>query len=296
MKIPELGIGLTYHSVLDQVIENHPDLIQVLEIEPQTHWLQPDFRSYEYNLDHEALKKVSSFPCRKLIHSIGFPVGGSRLPDNIQYPLHQEMIELLNVPWMSEHLSFNKAEFNGKEYVTGFMLPPLQTPEGIQFAVRSIKSMKTHVPVPVAIETGVNYLRPLSFQIPDGEFLRRVVEEADCGILLDLHNLLTNEKNGRQPMEEFLSQIPLERVWEVHLAGGKMRDGFYIDSHSGGVSEFLMERTKKIIPDLKNLGAIIFEMFPDSVESIGFGIIEKNLADLNNLWNNRKSKTSAIKK
>src|SRR5215213_6538623 len=99
MKVPELGIGLTYHPVLDRVITHHTGLIQVLEIEPQTHWVQPDPFATAYAIDQSALEKIKSYPCHKLMHSIGFPVGGSRLPDEIAYPLHHQLIDSLAVPW-----------------------------------------------------------------------------------------------------------------------------------------------------------------------------------------------------
>jgi len=293
MSVPELGIGLTYHPVLDRVIEEHPGLIQVLEIEPQTHWVKPDPLSHVCLVDKLALKTIQSYPCHKLMHSIGFPVGGSRLPDEIQYDLHREMIDALQVPWMSEHLSFNKAAYNNHEYLTGFMLPPLQTRDGIKAAVRSIEVMKSKIPVPLAVETGVNYLRRLPTQISDGKFLAHVTEEADCGILLDLHNLLTNQINGRQTIDEFLSEIPLDRVWELHVAGGKMRGNYYIDSHSGKVPEQLLEKAEKLIPRLPNLGAIIFEMFPDYVAGIGIESVRKDLQHLNRIWDNRHKKRSA---
>lgn len=290
MRVPALGIGLTYHPVLDRVINDHPGLIQVLEIEPQTHWVQPDPNATIYKLDRVTLQTIQSYPYHKLMHGIGFPVGGSRLPDEIEYPLHREMIDLLQVPWMSEHLNFNKAQFNNSEYVTNYMLPPLQTNEGVQAAVNSIKSMQSNLPVPIAVETGVNYLRNISGHITDGKFFARVTEQADCGILLDLHNLLTNQTNGRQSMDDFLNEIPLDRVFELHVAGGKMRGDYYIDSHSTRIPDNLFEIAKKLIPNLPNLGAIIFEIFPDYLTGIGTEIVKNDLEYLNRLWDNRKKK------
>ncbi|MFF0487922.1 DUF692 family multinuclear iron-containing protein [Nocardia sp. NPDC004068] len=37
---------------------------------------------------------------------------------------------------------------------------------------------------------------------------------------LDLHNIWANARNGRQPVDEFLAEIPFDRVWEIHVAGG----------------------------------------------------------------------------
>jgi len=209
--------------------------------------------------------------------------------------LHHQMIKQLRVPWMSEHLSFNKATFNGKEYVTNYMLPPLQTNEGVKAAIKTVKAMQWHLPIPIAVETGVNYLRPIPGHISDGNFIRQVVEEADCGILLDLHNIFTNQINGRQSMKDFLSEIPLERVMELHVAGGKMRGDYYIDSHSGKIPDDLFDVARRLIPVLPNLGAVIFEIFPDYLNDIGNRQVEKDLEQLNRIWDNRKRKRLAYK-
>jgi uncharacterized protein len=68
--------------------------------------------------------------------------------------------------------------------------------------------------------------------MPDGVFVGAVAESADCGILLDLHNVFANGVNGRQPVEDFLAQLPLDRVWEIHLAGGFDMEGLWLDAHS----------------------------------------------------------------
>ena len=76
--------------------------------------------------------------------------------------------------------------------------------------------------------------------MPDGAFAAQVAEAADCGIVLDLHNLLCNERNGRQWVEGFLAAIPPHRVWEIHVAGGKSQRGFWLDAHSGLVEPDLI--------------------------------------------------------
>jgi uncharacterized protein len=147
--------------------------------------------------------------------------------------------------------------------------------------------MASNIPVPLAVETGVNYLKPRSYELPDGEFTARVVEIADCGILLDMHNLWTNEINGRQPVLEFMRQIPLDRVWEIHLAGGSEYDGYWLDSHSGEIPVPLVDLLTQIIPNLPNLKAIIFELFPSYLLNLGLEVVCSQLKLLHKLWNLR---------
>ncbi len=110
---------------------------------------------------------------------------------------------------------------------------------------------------------------------------------ADCGLLLDLHNIFSNGLNGRQPVSEYLEQLPLERVWEVHLAGGMELEGFWLDAHSGAIPDPLYAICEQVIPRLPNLGAIVFEIFPSFVPEVGLELVEEQLERLRALWDLR---------
>lgn len=69
------------------------------------------------------------------------------------------------------------------------MLPPLQNADGLAAIVANIQQLQSHLDVPLLIETGVNYLQVQPDQWSDGEFVAAVATAADCGILLDLHNI-----------------------------------------------------------------------------------------------------------
>jgi uncharacterized protein (UPF0276 family) len=74
-------------------------------------------------------------------------------------------------------------------------------------------------------------------EMSEADFVRAVIEETDAGLLLDLENVHANARNhGYDPIEH-LESLPLERVVEVHLAGGVERDGAYVDSHTNPVPE-----------------------------------------------------------
>src|SRR5262249_35407372 len=123
---------------------------------------------------------------------------------------------------------------------------------------------------------------------PDGVFVGAVVESADCGILLDLHNAFANAVNGRQSVEDFLFQLPLDRVWEIHIAGGFVLEGFWLDAHSGAIPDPLLEIAKRVIPTLPNLKAIIFEIFPSFVPVVGSDLIRTQIEKLHELWSLRR--------
>ena len=222
------------------------------------------------------------------MHSIGTPVGGSVAAHAAQMPLLHQTIEHLHAPWASEHLSFNLTP----DFFTGFFLPPRQSDAGLKTYVEAIKRLQDGVGVPLAIETGVNYLRPRPDEIPDGEFISAVAEAADCGILLDLHNVYCNELNGRQTVERFLAQLPLERIWEVHLAGGFELEGYWLDAHSGAIPDPLEGLARDVIPSLPELKAIIFEIFSSFLPHFGLDATRGELEKLHALWALRGSRVS----
>jgi uncharacterized protein (UPF0276 family) len=271
---------MVFSTALRPFLQRRPDALDLLEIEPQTLWLADDafggpFFEYSPGIDFFA-----GLPGHKLVHSVGMPLGGTRRPDPAQMALLRSTAERLDSPWVSEHLSVAGTPHRA----AGFLLPPLQTEEGVEIAARNIRDFAKGVGRLVAIETGVAYLRRKPFEMHDGAFVARVAEAADCGILLDLHNIYCNEKNGRIAMDAFLSDIPLDRVWEVHLAGGMEMDGFWLDAHSGEMPDELAERSRQIVRSLPNLGALNFEIYDTFLEKLDQDTFDRIVGQLRSIW------------
>lgn len=283
-----LGVGLVFSPGLRPLLGEGNEVVSVLEIEPQTLWqLSRATGRDSYRLNEERLSELAALPQHKLLHSVGLPVGGSRPLDRGQLNLLRIMSESLKPAWASEHLSFN--EFGGDNgwVSAGFFLPPLQCPETVAGAARKLRALSGELDRPIAFETGVNYLAPQANELCDGEFFRSVAEAAECGIVLDLHNLWTNECNGRQRVGEAIAQLPLDRVWEIHLAGGMEVDGYWLDAHCGAVPQPVWEIAAEWIPRMPNVGALIFEILDEHIERLGLGGVVKQLEQMWSLWDGR---------
>jgi uncharacterized protein (UPF0276 family) len=279
-----LGVGAVYWPQLAPVFEDAA-LVGVLELELQAFWEKlaaPDGARYLAN--DKLLSSVARLPQCKLLHGVAQPFGGAT-DDPLEYlPLWRSAVEMLQPAWVSEHLSFNRTLQGSQVEDTGFLLPPQQTAGGVAQAVRNIQRFGNEIARPVAFETGVNYLHPRAGELKDGEFFAAIAREANCGILLDLHNLWCNERNGRQRVSHALAQMPLERVWEVHLAGGMELNGFCLDAHSDVVPARLIDLAAEVLPKLPNLGALIFEILPEHAERIGLDAIQRQIETLHSLW------------
>ena len=282
----KLGVGLVYWPALAPLFESGE--AAVLELEPQTLWSKISTRAgLAYQLNEELFDQIAALPQPKLLHGVGQPVGGT-VDDPTDYvPLLQRMASRLGPAWISEHLSFNRVRRRGRVEECGFLLPPPQTVAAARVAARNIQRYAGALGCPVAFETGVNYLAPVAGELEDGQFFAEVANRADCGILLDLHNLLCNERNGRQRALDTLAQMPLDRVWEVHLGGGEPLDGLWLDAHCGAMPAELIHLAAAVMPHLPNAGALMFEILPEHLDRIGLDGVQRQLEQMRTIWDMR---------
>jgi uncharacterized protein (UPF0276 family) len=280
-----LGVGAVWSPALHPLFEAGGADLPVLELEPQILWQQVrDADGWHYRHDAARLERIAALPCAKLVHGIGQPLGGSVADPLAHHALLRHAIEALDPPWCSEHLSFNRVRRAGAVEHAGFLLPPPQTAASARVAADNIRAYGRHLDRPVAFETGVNYLRPGAGELGDGDFFAAVARQAGCGILLDLHNLWCNERNGRARVDEVLARLPAERIWEIHLAGGMELHGYRLDAHSGAIPAEVLDIAARILPTLPNLGALVFEILPEHVPRFGIDGVQRQIESLQRLW------------
>lgn len=95
------------------------------------------------------------------------------------------------------------------------------------------------------------------------EFFARVCERADTGMLLDCAHLAIYQRvMGREPLAG-LDGFPLERVVELHVAGGSLREvagwQFVEDDHVPAVLPETWRIFERVAPRAGNLKAVVFE-------------------------------------
>lgn len=95
------------------------------------------------------------------------------------------------------------------------------------------------------------------------EFFARVLERADTGMLLDCAHLAIFQRLRGLPPLAGLDAFPLERVVEIHVAGGsERRHGAFLwveDDHSPEVLADTWAIAERVIAGAPNLKAIVFE-------------------------------------
>lgn len=285
------GVGLVLWPALMPVLACDCG-IGVVEIEPEFSWFETGQPQAPLRVDQGVVRQLAQLPYQRLVHGVAAPLGGSLPPDPARLALMAQVVDQLQPAWASEHLSFNAVCAGGQRVDSGFLLPPLQTVGSAQAAAANLRAMHAALGVPVAVENNVNYLRPMAGEMDDGAWIDTVVRLSGGGLLLDLHNLWTNARNGRQPLQQALAQLPLDRVWELHLAGGAAHRGYWLDAHAGLVDPELLALAAELVPDLPALGAIIFEMLPEHLPRVGIQAVAGQVEQLHRLWARRRPATA----
>jgi uncharacterized protein len=287
----DLGVGLALMPGLADQIDAVTDLVDCLEVEPQTFWLETGDPTEPFRLERAELQSVVNRFDSLLAHGVTTPVGGTRQPDPFLVHLFSETVSGIGAKLASEHLSFNESTLDGIPFTSAFFLPPRQTWAGVDAAVASVNVLRKPLMMPFSVETPVSYLQPRSDEIDDGAFMAAVATQADCGILLDLHNIWTNERNGRQSARDYVSQLPLDRVWEVHLAGGLERRGYWLDAHSGALDPGLLALAAEVLPMLPAVRAVVYEILPEFLIHDGRNVLRADLEAVHRLVEASRSRS-----
>ncbi len=282
----DLGVGIVALDGLDLLWPEIADLVDVVEVEPQT---LRDAAPGGWLPNEAATQWLRSIDRPLLAHGDGFPIGGQSAPDPRGVALFGQHAGDLGAQHCSEHLAFNRSGSGDGSSHAGFLLPPRQTWSTVDAAVAHIRSYQQVVRTPFLVESGVSYLHAAPDELDDAAYLGEIVERADCGLLLDLHNLLANQRNGRQTVADVIDGLPLDRVLEVHVAGGLEYFGYWLDAHSGPCDDELMAILSATLPRLRNVRAVIFEALPNYLVEMGTDGLRAQLEAIHRIVDQSKS-------
>jgi len=89
------------------------------------------------------------------------------------------------------------------------------------------------------------------------EFLARIAEEADCGILLDVNNVYVSARNHGFDPDAYLAGIPVDRVGQFHLAGHSDQGTHVLDTHDAPVVDSVWELYRSALRRFGRVPALI---------------------------------------
>lgn len=277
-RLPHLGIGVSTEygagdsaSALDVVRlrREHPGYAGFLEIGLEA----------EKGLDRHARAWVESgAPCT--YHFLDVNLDEPEDLDDDWLGRARGMADEIRPAWLCGDAGL--WHFGGRERGHMLLLPPVLSEESARAMAEGIRRLREATGREVLPENppGSVYLGDLHLL----EFFARVCEYADTGMLLDCaHLAIYQMTQGHAPLTG-LDRFPMERVVEMHVAGGTRRtvDGyaFVEDDHRPNVFDETWAIFEHAVPRATNLRAVVFECernpLPDTLE--GFARIESILS------------------
>ena len=100
---------------------------------------------------------------------------------------------------------------------------------------QKIREARDYLEVPIAVENVSSYAEFHASEMTEWQFLTEVVEDADCGILLDVNNIYVSSQNHSFDPFEYLNNVPPERVAQIHIAGHSKYKKYILDTHDHAV-------------------------------------------------------------
>lgn len=222
--LPFLGAGVSYRGAWRWEVIRHRDELGVVEFMPEE--VAGETGLQDLVLIRQAVPVI--------LHGIGLSPGSADGldPDRVRHVAR--VAEAVEPPWFSEHIAFTRA--GGVEIGHLTQLP--FTREAVATVAANVAELKSALPgLPLLLE---NIAYPFALpgaEMTEAQFVRAILETADVGLLLDLENVHANALNHGYDAFEYLESLPLERVVEVHLAGGLWSEGQYVDTHTRSVPE-----------------------------------------------------------
>ncbi|HET9625849.1 MAG TPA: DUF692 family protein [Kofleriaceae bacterium] len=199
-------------------------------------------------------------------------------------------------PWYADHMFFG---FQSSSYMWS---SPLQFSRSeIERVAGRAAALQDRLKMPLLHENAFYYAPFPGAELAEAEFIAGLVERAQTYLLLDLHNVYSNSVNFEgYDRWQYLRTIPLDRVIEVHLAGGEQIEDWYHDFHNHHVPEPVWEMLDYVLRHAPRLEAVTLEVQgpAHSAKSrpVGAGwaqMIRNDLTRAGEMWRARRGAPAA---
>jgi uncharacterized protein (UPF0276 family) len=152
----------------------------------------------------------------------------------------------------------------------GTLMPPVLAPESAHAMARSVRELRGATGFEVLPENPPAHAWIGRMHL--GDYLSLVCAEADCGMLLDVAHLAIHQHAlGRAPLDG-LERFPLDRVVEVHVAGGSTFESggrtFVDDDHGPAVLPATWELFAAVLERAPHLRAVVVECERNAIRDV----------------------------
>ena len=258
------GLGLR-RALLGPLADQSPGEIGFLEATPEN-WMNIGGR---YGRAFREYTERFPFVTHGLSLSIGSP---APLDEDFLYRL-KAFLDLHGIADYTEHLTY--CSDDGHLYD---LMPIPFTEEAVDYVAARVRRVQDILQRRIALENASYYAalgasaggessssmtpalalgESIGSRMSELDFIRAVLERADCDLLLDVNNIYVNGINHRYDPAKFLDGLPADRVRYIHVAGHyDEAEDLRVDTHGADVIDpvwALLERAYERIGPVPTL-------------------------------------------
>jgi uncharacterized protein len=218
--LEDLGVGVGLRTV---------HFGHILSTRPQVDWFEVLSENFMdtggrpmYVLDQVAER----YPV--VLHGVSMSIGSTDPLDRDYLRKLKELALRTRARWVSDHLCWTGVA--GRNVHD--LLPMPYTEEALRHTVARVRMVSDILERPLFLENPSSYVEFTASSMSEWEFLARLADQADCGLLLDVNNVYVSAFNHRFDANTYVDAIPADRVVQYHLAGHTNKGTHIIDTHN----------------------------------------------------------------
>jgi len=188
-----------------------------------------------------------------VLHGVSLGIGSVDPLDERLLRGLRALADRVEPAYVSDHLCWGR---HGGRYAHN-LLPLPYTEEALAHVVSRVGRVQDALGRQILLENVSSYVAYADSTMPEWEFLARVAEEADCGILLDVNNVYVSARNHEFDPDAYLAGIPAGRVGQFHLAGHSDHGTHLLDTHDAPVTGAVWELYRSAVRRFGSVPALV---------------------------------------
>ena len=232
---PDLGVGVGLRTVhYAHILEKKPD-VDFFEILSEN-YMDTGGRPLW------VLEQVAErYPV--VLHGVSLSIGGSDPLDRAYLAKLKSLADSTRARWVSDHLCWTGVA--GRN--THDLLPMPLTEAALAHVTDRVKAVSDAIGRPLFLENASTYAEFAASSMPEWEFFGRLMEAADCGMLLDVNNVYVSSFNHGFDPKRYIDAIDPSRVVQYHLAGHTNKGTHIVDTHNDYVIDPVWELYRRSV-------------------------------------------------
>ncbi len=223
--LPDLGIGIGLRTT------HYRD---ILEGEPQVAWFEVLSENYMQTRGRPLaiLDQIAErYPVA--MHGVSMSIGSTDPLDHEYLAELKALRDRIGARWLSDHLCWTGTHGHN----THDLLPMPLNEESLRHVVRRVREVQDVLEAPLVLENVSTYASFAASTMTEWEFVAALLEDANCGMLLDVNNVHVSATNHGFDPSAYLRALPMDRVVQIHVAGHFDAGTHLVDTHTGPVPD-----------------------------------------------------------